>query len=87
MKQQFAEINKRGEMLWALLQDQAIFIALIDCWMLAELVVQNFPEYRYIEMKTLPEVYKTRAIKYAEILGPCGLEAVSKFAEMGFELQ
>ena len=58
------------------LDDQVIFLALIDCWKLSQFVADSCEDLAVAQQAAL---YKTEAAKFANILGPCAAQAFSRF--------
>ena len=58
------------------LDDQVIFLALIDCWKLSQFVADSCEDLAVAQQAAL---YKTEAAKFANILGPCAVQAFSRF--------
>lgn len=64
------------------LDDQMIFLALIDCWKLSQFLALSCGD---LEISEQSDQFKTEAVKYAKILGPCAVEAFNKFDNMYLE--
>ena len=58
------------------LDDQVIFLALIDCWKLSQFLALNCQDLAVIQQAN---VFKAEAAMFANILGPCAVQAYGKF--------
>eukprot|EP00092_Neocalanus_flemingeri_P017534 GFUD01018969.1.p1 GENE.GFUD01018969.1~~GFUD01018969.1.p1 ORF type:complete len:340 (-),score=124.94 GFUD01018969.1:139-1158(-) len=60
------------------LDDQVIFLALIDCWKLSQFVA-DLTDSEDLAVAHQVAQYKAEAAKFAHILGPCAVQAFNKF--------